>query len=65
MAIVKEFFEVREDGVVLNRTYSDSGLRIRQVETGLVFDDAVDVEFNNFTYEETEERVFEYQINTL
>ena len=41
----------------LVRTYSDSGLKIRQVETGNVYDDAVDVAPCRYTYEETDEPI--------
>ena len=41
----------------LYRTYSDEGYRIRQIETGIVFDDALDTEDAEFTYEETDEKV--------
>lgn len=42
---------IRDDGVELLRTYSDENLKIRQVETGILYDEAVDVD--NYTYEET------------
>ena len=43
----------RSDGVNLYRTYSDSNLMIRQVETGDVYAEAIDVENAAYTYEET------------
>ena len=52
--IVTEFFKTREDGITLYRTYSDKGLKIRQIETNIVYDEAIDVESASFTYEETE-----------
>ena len=57
MAIVKEFYKTREDGVKLYRTYSDENFRILQVETENVFDEAIDVETTNYTYEETNEKI--------
>lgn len=39
------------------RHYSDSGFRIRQNETGVVYDDAVDVLPCRYTYSETEEPI--------
>lgn len=54
MAIVTEYYKTRGDGVRLNRTYSDQDLMIRQVETGNVFDVAIDVEGAPYTYEETD-----------
>lgn len=50
--IVTEKYEVRADGVVLKRTYSNLGLPIRQVETGIVFDEAIEPENSTFSYEE-------------
>lgn len=38
----------------LVRHYSDSGLLIRQVETGIEYSDAVDVAPCRYTYEETD-----------
>ena len=35
------------------RTYSDAGMQIRQVETGILYHDAVDVP-GKYTYEETD-----------
>lgn len=53
--VVKEHFQTRSDGVELVRTYSDTGRRIMQVETGVVYDEAVDIEPCRFTYVETDE----------
>ena len=39
------------------RHYSDSGFRILQNETGIVYDDAVDVLPCKYTYSETAERI--------
>ena len=55
--IIKEFYRTREDGVNLYKFYSDDGFQIRQVETGAVYDETIDVETANFTYEETEDKV--------
>jgi hypothetical protein len=51
--IVKEFYETRNDGVNLYRTYSDIGMQVRKVGTDEVYDEAVDVENAPFVYEET------------
>ena len=51
--IIKEFYKKRSDGINLYRTYSDSRLMIRQVETGNVYAEAIDVENAPYTYEET------------
>lgn len=55
--IVREFYRIREDGVTLYRTYSDSDRYIKQVETGAVYSEAIDVESAPYTYEETEEKI--------
>lgn len=52
--IIKEFYKKRSDGINLYRTYSDSKLIIRQVETGNVYAEAIDVENAAYTYEETD-----------
>lgn len=55
--IIREYFKTRNDGVNLYRTYSDEGYMIKQVETGVVYDEAIDVESANYTYEETNEKI--------
>lgn len=55
--IIKEFYEQREDGVNLYRSYSDRNLKILQNETGVVYDDAIDVENAPYTYSETDESI--------
>ena len=52
MAIVKEYFKTRNDGVNLYRIYSDAGMMILQVETGNVYEEAIDVEGAPYTYVE-------------
>ena len=52
--IQREFYTQRKDGVKLYRTYSDAGMMIRQVETGNVYAEAIDVESASYTYEETD-----------
>lgn len=52
--IQREFYTQRKDGINLYRTYSDSKLMIRQVETGNVYAEAIDVENAAYTYEETD-----------
>lgn len=55
--IVKEFLRTRADGVNLYRTYSDQNLKIKQVETGAIYNQAIDVEGAPFTYVETDQAV--------
>lgn len=51
--IKKEFYATREDGVRLFRTFSDADLYIRQIPTGVIYSEAIDVENANYSYEET------------
>lgn len=39
------------------RHYSDTGMMIRQVETGIIYQDAVDKIPCRYTYEETDEPI--------
>lgn len=57
MAIKREFYSTRSDGVNLYRTYSDEGLQIQKVGTGEVYDEAIDVEAASFKYAETDIRI--------
>ena len=52
MAIQRELAGETAEGVKLYRTFSDEGRKILQNETGIVFDDVVDVENAGFTYTE-------------
>lgn len=53
MAVITEYFRTREDGVVLNRTYSDLGLDLMRND-GVIYNEAVDVEGCGYTYTEVE-----------
>ena len=55
--IKKELFMTRSDGVKLYRTWSDAGVRIRQIPSNLVYDEAIDVETAAWEYEETDELI--------
>ena len=57
MAIKREFYMTRDDGVNLYRTYSDKGMMIQKVGTEEVYDEAVDVEGASFEYVETDEPI--------
>lgn len=48
-------YEYTKDGRI--RHWSDLGVMIRQVETGLLYQDAVDVLPCRYTYEETDEPI--------
>lgn len=53
--IIREFYITRKDGVNLYKTYSDKGVYIKKQGTDEKYDEAIDVENTNYTYEETEE----------
>lgn len=55
--IVQETYKTRSDGVKLIRTYSDAGKKIIQNETGVTYDEAIDVETAGYTYSESEEDI--------
>lgn len=55
--IVREYFKTRNDGVNLFRTYSNQGLFIKQIETGVVYEEAIDVENAPYHYVETDEKI--------
>ena len=55
--IITEFYKVRNDGVSLFRTYSDQDFKIHQVDTGNIYDEAIDIENTTHTYEETDEKI--------
>ena len=56
--IRNEYYETREDGVRLFKSYSDKNVYIQKVGTDEVYAEAIDVENSGFTYEETD-RVIE------
>lgn len=58
-----EFYDTRFDGVNLYRTYSDEEYKIRQIETDIIYEEAIDVENSGFTYEETDEKIEHYDID--
>lgn len=53
--IITEFYRTREDGVDLNKTYSDIHHYIIQNETGAKYTEAIDVVPMRYTYTESEE----------
>lgn len=52
--IQTEYYITRKDGVILIRTYSDINMKICSDETNELYDDAVDPEYLNRTYTETD-----------
>lgn len=61
--ITREFYKVRNDGVMLYRTYSTDKLKIRKVGTDEVYDEAIDVDNAPFVYEETAEKIEDIEVN--
>lgn len=59
--IVREFYEARKDGVNLYKAYSTEKLYIRQIETGVEYSEAIDVENAPYTYEETDRPIEIYE----
>lgn len=57
--IVRKLYTIRPDGVSLYITYSDANVRIRQEQTGAIYDAAIDVEDAPYTYTETDEELEE------
>lgn len=53
--IITEFYRTREDGVVLNRSYSDIGMMIER--EGIRYSEAIDPAELNRTYTETDEPI--------
>ena len=57
MAVIREFYRTRKDGVNLYRTYSDNGVYLRQNPTNIEYAEAIDVEGAPYTYEETDKPI--------
>ena len=53
--IIVEYYKTRKDGVVLNRTYSDSGMMIER--DGVRYSEAIDPAELGRTYTETDEPI--------
>ena len=71
--IKTEYFNTRNDGVILVKTYSTENKYIKQLETNLEYDIAIDIGIlengiykpKNYTYEETDNeiKVDEYMLS--
>lgn len=57
--IKRELYNEETDDIKLYRTYSDKGYKIKQVETGIIYAEAIDTEKTNYTYEETNIKIKE------
>lgn len=53
--IIEEFLNDN----TLVKHYSDQGFKLRQIETGIIYDDPIDINPCPYTYEETEEKIEE------
>ena len=53
--IIREFYKMREDGINLYKTYSDSNVVIRKVNTNEKYNIAIDIEGVEYEYIETNE----------
>ena len=70
--IKTEYYNTRNDGVILVKTYSTENKYIKQLETNLEYDIAIDVgevelgiyKPKNYTYEETNELIKEDEVLT-
>lgn len=70
--IKTEYYSTRTDGVILVKTYSTENKYIKQLETNLEYDIAIDVgevelgiyKPKNYTYEETDELIKEDEVLT-
>ena len=58
--IIEEFYKIRKINFV--KHYSDSGFKIRQIETGILYDEANDIVPCRYTYEETNELINEPEL---
>lgn len=64
MAIVREYYRTRKDKIKLYRTYSDNNKLIRKIGTDEKYEEAIDVENAQYTYEETNEDIPETEDET-
>lgn len=62
MAIVTEFYRIREDGVTLNRTYSDTGFMIER--DGMRYSEAIDPAELGRAYTETDEPIVDTDVES-
>ena len=58
--IITEYYITREDGVILNRTYSDAGMMIER--EGVQYSDAIDPAELNRQYAETDIPIAELEV---
>ena len=59
--IVREFYQTRQDGVNLFRTYSTENKYIRKVGTNEEYSEAIDIEGAPYSYMETDKEIEQYE----
>ena len=59
--VKREFYRTREDGVKLYRTYSDEGYYIVKDQTGVEYEEAIDVKDAPYTYTESDKKIEEVE----
>jgi hypothetical protein len=52
--VIREFYDIRYDGVLLYRTYSDKNVMIKKTGTQEIYNEAIDIENAPYMYEETD-----------
>ena len=57
MAVIKEYYTTRKDGVRLYRSYSDRNFYIKQFPTLIEYAEAIDVEDAPYVYIETDKPI--------
>ena len=60
--IIKDFYLTRNDGIKLYITYSDQGVKIKRIDTEMLYDSAVDIETANYEYIETDIPIIEEEV---
>ena len=58
--VKREFYQMREDGVLLYRTYSDENKYIKKVGTTEEYSEAIDIEGAPYEYKETDKEIEQY-----
>ena len=56
--------KIQQIGETQIRHYSDEGFKIRQIETGILYDDAVDMVPCRYTYEESNEPIEDVELSS-
>ena len=63
--IVREFYQTRQDGVNLFRTYSDVNKYIKKVGTNEEYSEAIDIDGVYYEYVETDKTIEIEQLNSM